>query len=49
MPGSVLLSHAKLHTIIGAVWFHFRVRDGIEWVTYAIATKQKLVLRLEYL
>ena len=43
MPGSVLLSHEEPHTIIGAVWFHFRVRDGIGWVTYAIAARQKLV------
>ena len=37
--GSVLLSHALRHSIIGAVGFHCRVRDGIECFTYAIATK----------
>lgn len=43
MPGSVLLSHEEPHTIIGAVWFHGRVREGIGWVTYAIAARQELV------
>ncbi len=31
---------AKCHTIIGAKWFHFRVRDGIGWFTLAMVTKQ---------
>lgn len=31
------------HTIMGAEWFHFRVRKGIGWVTLAIAAKHKLV------
>lgn len=32
----------KPHTIIGAERFHFRVRNGIGWVTLAIAAKHKL-------
>ena len=28
------------HTTIGAEQFHFRVRDGIGWVTFAIFAKQ---------
>ena len=28
------------HTTIGAEQFHFRVRDGIGWVTFAMVTKQ---------
>ena len=31
----------KPHTIIGAEWFHFWVRYGIRWYTFAIITKQK--------
>jgi hypothetical protein len=31
---------ATCHTIIGAKRFHFRVRDGIGWVTLALFTKQ---------
>ena len=31
---------ANCHTIIGAKWFHFRVRDGIGWFTFAMVTKQ---------
>ena len=26
----------KPHTIIGAIWFHFRVRDGIGWYPDAV-------------
>ena len=28
------------HTIIGAKRFHFRVRDGIGWFTFAMAARQ---------
>ena len=30
----------KPYTIIGAKWFHFRVRDGIGWFPLAIAARQ---------
>jgi hypothetical protein len=38
-PGGVLLFHRLSDSTIGAVWFHGRVRDGIGWVTDAMATK----------
>jgi hypothetical protein len=38
-PGGVLLFHRLSDSTIGAVWFHVRVRDGIGWVTDAMATK----------
>lgn len=40
MPGGDLLFHCLSNSTIGAVWFHGRVRDGIGWVTDAMATKQ---------
>ena len=40
MPGDDLLFHRLSDSTIGAVGFHGRVRDGIGWVTDAIATKQ---------
>ena len=40
-PGDDLLSHGQAHTIIGAEWFHFRVRNGVGWGTLAIITKHK--------
>jgi hypothetical protein len=40
MPGDDLLFHRLSDSTIGAVWFHVRVRDGIGWVTDAMATKQ---------
>lgn len=40
MSGSDLLSHGKPHTIIGAVRFHFRVRQGIGWAPHAMAARQ---------
>src|SRR5690606_26964154 len=40
MPGGVLLFQRLSVSTIGAVWFHGRVRDGIGWVTDAMATKQ---------
>ncbi len=40
MPGGDLLFHRLSDSTIGAVWFHGRVRDGIGWVTDAMATKQ---------
>ena len=40
MPGDDLLFHRLGDSTIGAVWFHGRVRDGIGWVTDAMATKQ---------
>ena len=39
MPGDDLLFHRLSDSTIGAVWFHGRVRDGIGWVTDAMATK----------
>ncbi len=38
-PGDALLFHRLSASTIGAVWFHGRVRDGIGWVTDAMATK----------
>lgn len=38
-PGGALLFHRLSASTIGAVWFHGRVRDGIGWVTDAMATK----------
>jgi hypothetical protein len=38
-PGDDLLFHCLSSSTIGAVWFHGRVRDGIGWVTDAMATK----------
>ena len=40
MPGDVLLFQRLSGSTIGAVRFHGRVRDGIGWVTDAMATKQ---------
>ena len=40
-PGGDLLSHEEPHTIMGAEWFHGRVREGIGCFTNAIATRQK--------
>ena len=40
MPGDDLLFQCLSTSTIGAVRFHGRVRDGIGWVTDAIATKQ---------
>ena len=39
MPGDALLFRGLSHSTIGAVRFHGRVRDGIGWVTDAMATK----------
>ena len=39
MPGGVLLFQRLSVSTIGAVRFHGRVRDGIGWVTDAMATK----------
>ena len=38
-PGDDLLFHRLSDSTLGAVWFHGRVRDGIGWVTDAMATK----------
>ena len=38
-PGGDLLFHCLSNSTIGAVRFHGRVRDGIGWVTNAMATK----------
>ena len=38
-PGDDLLFHRLGDSTIGAVGFHGRVRDGIGWVTDAMATK----------
>ena len=40
MPGGDLLFQCLGISTIGAVRFHGRVRDGIGWVTDAMATKQ---------
>lgn len=40
MPGDVLLFQRLSVSTIGAGRFHVRVRDGIGWVTAAMATKQ---------
>ena len=40
MPGGDLLFQSLSTSTIGAVRFHGRVRDGIGWVTDAMATKQ---------
>ena len=40
MPGDALLFQRLSVSTIGAVRFHGRVRDGIGWVTDAMATKQ---------
>ena len=47
-PGDDLLFHCLSNSTIGAVWFHGRVRDGIGWVTDAMATKL-WSQRVEYL
>ena len=39
MPGDDLLFQRLSVSTIGAVRFHGRVRDGIGWVTDAMATK----------
>ena len=38
-PGDDLLFHRLSDSTIGAVRFHGRVREGIGWVTDAMATK----------
>ena len=40
MPGDDLLFQCLSNSTIGAVRFHGRVRDGIEWGTDAMVTKQ---------
>jgi hypothetical protein len=40
MPGGVLLFQRLSVSTMGAEWFHGRVREGIGWVTLAIATRQ---------
>jgi hypothetical protein len=40
MPGDALLFQRLSGSTIGAIRFHGRVRDGIGWVTDAMATKQ---------
>ena len=40
MPGNDLLSRALRQSTIGAEDFHCRVRDGIECILLAIATRQ---------
>lgn len=34
-------SVSNAHTIIGAAWFHGRVRDGIEWFPRAQVARRK--------
>ena len=38
-PGGVLLFQRLSGSTIGAAWFHGRVRDGIGWVTGAMAAR----------
>ena len=40
-PGSDLLSHQWVGSIIGAGGLHFRVRNGVGWDTSALATRRK--------
>jgi hypothetical protein len=40
-PGGDLLFQRLSGSIIGAAWFHGRVRNGIGWVTGAMTTKLK--------
>jgi hypothetical protein len=40
MLSNDLLLHGLSHTTIGAVAFHFRVRDGNGWYHNAIVTEQ---------
>ena len=37
--GDNLLSHALRRSIISEIGFHYRVRDGIECITFSIVTK----------
>ena len=39
-PGDDLLLHGLSHTTIGAVAFHFRVREGIGWFHNAMVTRE---------
>jgi hypothetical protein len=39
-PGDDLLLHGLSHTTIGAVAFHFRVREGIGWFHNAMITRE---------
>ena len=39
-PGDDLLLHGLSHTTIGAVAFHFRVREGIGWYHTAMAARE---------
>ena len=41
-PGDDLLLHGLSHTTIGAVAFHFRVRDGIGWFHNAMFTRERV-------
>ena len=41
-PGDDLLLHGLSHTTIGAVAFHFRVRDGIGWFHNAMVTRERV-------
>ena len=34
------------HTIIGAKWFHYRVRNGIGWYPLAIAARKSGATRV---
>jgi hypothetical protein len=40
-PGGVLLFQRLSGSIIGATWFHGRVRNGIGWGTGAMTTKPR--------
>ena len=41
-PGDDLLLHGLSHTTIGAVAFHFRVREGIGWFHNAMITRERV-------
>gem|GEM_PF-1840198 len=43
-PAMTYFHMGKPHTIIGAEWFHFRVRDGIGWYPNAVVAGRTGVL-----
>ena len=47
-PGNDLLFHTLRCSTISAIGFHFRVRNGIGWDTYAIITRSfNLILNIK--
>ena len=47
-PGDDLLLHGLSHTTIGAVAFHFRVREGIGWFHNAMITRERVEGRSDW-